>query len=90
MIAAILLLTLMGTPTIYYGYGIGMKNVPIPEDEIQDPQGKMGSKESFDPQRTLMQWNSSDNAGFTTSKPWLRLAEVCTEVNVDTQKADKG
>src|SRR3954464_11915440 len=36
-VAAMLLLTLRGTPTIYYGDEIGMRDVPIPADRIQDP-----------------------------------------------------
>ena len=32
-----LLLTLRGTPTLYYGDEIGMHNVPIPPDRVQDP-----------------------------------------------------
>jgi alpha-glucosidase len=40
-IAAMLLLTLPGTLTMYCGEEIGMTNVPIPPDEVQDPQRKM-------------------------------------------------
>jgi alpha-glucosidase len=36
-VAAMLLLTLPGTLTMYYGEEIGMTNVPIPPDEVQDP-----------------------------------------------------
>jgi alpha-glucosidase len=85
-VAAMLLLTLRGTPTLYYGDEIGMCNVPIPEDEIQDPQGKEG--ESRDPQRTPMQWETGKNAGFTSGNPWLRMAEDAREVNVETQRED--
>ena len=72
-IAAMLLLTLRGTPTIYYGDEIGMTDVPIPQDEIQDPQGvNMPDKNlGRDPSRTPMQWDSSDGAGFSKAKPWL-------------------
>jgi alpha-glucosidase len=66
-VAAMLLLTLKGTPTIYYGDEIEMRDVPIPPDEIQDPQGKnMPDKNlSRDPSRTPMQWDQSANSGFT-------------------------
>lgn len=89
-IAAILLLTLRGTPTLYYGDEIGMRDVPIPADEIQDPQGRnMPDKDlSRDPARTPMQWDSSENAGFTDAKPWLRLDNAYPKINVAAQKED--
>lgn len=87
-VAAMLLLTLRGTPTIYYGDEIGMRDVPIPFQEIQDPQGlNMPDKNlSRDPCRTPMQWNSGANAGFTASKPWLRLDKNSPRENVELQK----
>lgn len=87
-IAAMLLLTLRGTPTIYYGEEIGMTDVPIPFDEVQDPQGlNMPDKNlSRDPSRTPMQWNSSEYAGFSETKPWLRLSSNYKRVNVEIQK----
>ena len=36
-VAAVLLLTLRGTPTLYYGDEIGVADVPIPPDQIRDP-----------------------------------------------------
>jgi alpha-glucosidase len=89
-VAAILLLTLRGTPTIYYGEELGMRDVPIPFDEVQDPQGlNMPDKNlSRDPSRTPMQWNSSTYAGFSTVKPWLRLNSDYRRVNVERQKDD--
>ncbi|MBD1396481.1 DUF3459 domain-containing protein [Pontibacter sp. JH31] len=89
-VAAMLLLTLRGTPTIYYGDEIGMRDVPIPEEEIQDPQGlnMPGLNLSRDPQRTPMQWDNSENAGFSNAKPWLRLPENYRRVNVEAQQDD--
>ena len=89
-VAAMLLLTLRGTPTIYYGDEIGMRDVPIPEDEIQDPQGlnMPGLNLSRDPQRTPMQWDNSENAGFSEAKPWLRLPEDYRRINVKAQQDD--
>jgi alpha-glucosidase len=89
-IAAMLLLTLRGTPTIYYGDEIAMTDVPIPKDEIQDPQGlnMPGKNLSRDPERTPMQWDSSENAGFTRAKPWLRLSASYKRKNVEAQKKD--
>lgn len=89
-VAAMLLLTLRGTPTIYYGEELGMQDVPIPFDEVQDPQGlNMPDKNlSRDPCRTPMQWKSSEGAGFTNAKPWLRLSATYKRVNVESQKDD--
>ena len=89
-VAAMLLLTLRGTPTIYYGDEIGMRDVPIPFEEVQDPQGlNMPDKNlSRDPARTPMQWDSSENAGFTTAKPWLRVDKAYQRQNVEVQRDD--
>lgn len=87
-IAAMLLLTLRGTPTIYYGDEIGLQDVAIPFNETVDPQGlNMPDKNmSRDPARTPMQWDSSVNAGFTASRPWLRVNKAYERNNVQTQK----
>jgi alpha-glucosidase len=89
-IAAMLLLTLRGTPTLYYGDEIGMKDVNIPFNEIKDPQGlnMPDLNMSRDPARTPMQWNSSTNAGFTTGNPWLRISENYASQNVEQQIKD--
>lgn len=90
-VAAVLLLTLRGTPTVYYGDEIGMRDVPIPRNEVRDPQGlNMPDKNlSRDPARTPMQWNGEEeNAGFTKGQPWLRLDRNFKQVNVETQKHD--
>ena len=39
--------------------------------------------------RTPFQWNSSENAGFTTGKPWLAINPNYTEINVETQENDE-
>jgi alpha-glucosidase len=89
-VAALLLLTLRGTPTIYYGDEIGMHDVPIAPEQVQDPQGKnIGGRFSRDPQRTPMQWDGSAKAGFTTGEPWLPLADDAREVNVEALRDDE-
>ncbi|MGE5519623.1 MAG: alpha-amylase family glycosyl hydrolase [Candidatus Dadabacteria bacterium] len=89
-VAAILLLTLRGTPTIYYGEELGMTDVPIPFDEVQDPQGlNMPDKNlSRDPSRTPMQWDSNQYAGFSTVKPWLRISSSYKRVNTESERRD--
>jgi len=83
-VAMMLLLTLRGTPTMYYGDEIGMHNVEIPEDQRQDPW----EFNNRDPQRTPMQWDAGPNAGFSApdATPWLPLAEDYEENNVAAQQ----
>jgi len=92
-VAMMMLLTLRGTPTMYYGDEIGMENVEIPPDKIQDPFEKLdpGKGQGRDPQRTPMQWDGhSNNAGFTTAiEPWLPMSGTWLHINVEAQKADQ-
>ncbi|MEA3086600.1 MAG: alpha-glucosidase [Paraburkholderia sp.] len=73
-VAAVLLLTLRGTPTLYYGEEIGMIDGEIPPDQVQDPAElrQPGIGQGRDPERTPMQWDLSlPHAGFTSGQPWL-------------------
>ncbi|MFG1461828.1 alpha-amylase family glycosyl hydrolase [Xanthobacter sp. DSM 24535] len=87
-VAAMLLLTLRGTPTLYYGDEIGMANVPVPPERIQDPYEKNvpGLGLGRDGVRTPMQWDSGPHAGFSKVDPWLPVAADFTEVNVAAQR----
>lgn len=89
-VAAMMLLTLRGTPTMYYGDEIGMRDVSIPPDQVQDPFEKNvpGLGLGRDPCRTPMQWNAGRNAGFTSGTPWLPLDEDYPVVNVETATAE--
>ncbi|MFI5273945.1 MAG: alpha-amylase family glycosyl hydrolase [Ktedonobacterales bacterium] len=87
-LAQMLLLTLRGTPTCYYGDEIGMADVPIPPERIVDPPGLLDPAVSRDPARTPMQWDSSPCANFTTGQPWLPLATNYPLVNVAAERAD--
>jgi alpha-glucosidase len=91
-VAAMLLLTLRGTPTLYYGDEIGMHDVAIPPDRIQDPFEKNvpGRGLGRDPERTPMQWSAESRAGFTTGEPWLPIAGDYREINVQAQRDDPG
>ncbi|HUQ27673.1 MAG TPA: alpha-amylase family glycosyl hydrolase [Usitatibacter sp.] len=91
-VAAMLLLTVRGTPTMYYGDEIGMRDVPIPPDRVQDPFEKNvpGRGLGRDPERTPMQWNPQPRAGFTTGEPWLPLADDYREINVESERDDPG
>ncbi len=89
-LAAVLLLTLRGTPTMYYGDEIGMRDVPIPAGEVQDQfeKSEPGKGAGRDPERTPMQWDDSAQAGFTSGKPWLRIAADHRSCNVAALEAD--
>jgi alpha-glucosidase len=89
-VGALLLLTLRGTPTWYYGDELGMENVAIPPDLVQDPweKGVPGIGLGRDPVRTPMQWDAGPGAGFTTGTPWLPLAPDYQTHNVAVADAD--
>jgi alpha-glucosidase len=74
-VAAVLLLTLRGTPTLYYGDELGLSDVAIEPSQARDPRElrEPGLGLGRDPVRTPMPWDESENAGFTTGKPWLPL-----------------
>jgi alpha-glucosidase len=90
-VAAMLLLTLRGTPTLYYGDEIGMKQVPIAADQVCDPWEKNlpGRGLGRDGCRTPMQWDSSLHAGFTDGMPWLPLDTDFAVRNVATGRQDR-
>src|SRR3954468_5704361 len=90
-VAAMLLLTLRGTPTLYYGDEIGMQDVPIAPDQVRDPFEKNvpGIGVGRDGCRTPMQWNANANAGFSAVAPWLPVAADFTHENVVNLTADR-
>jgi glycosidase len=92
--AMLLLLTLRGTPTIYYGDELGMADVPVPRELVQDPfeQRVPGLGLGRDPERSPMQWDASENAGFTPPgvKPWLPVARDADRCNVAVQAEQPG
>jgi alpha-glucosidase len=89
-VAAMLLLTLPGTPVLYYGDEIGMADVPIPADAIRDPIAGLVPGRGRDPERTPMRWDDGPGAGFTTGTPWLPLGGDARTVNVAAQRDDPG
>jgi alpha-glucosidase len=88
--AAMLLLTLRGTPTIYYGDEIGMEQVSIAAREVRDPfeRNVPGFGLGRDGCRTPMPWNGSAHAGFSAGRPWLPLGSTHPELNVAEQRRD--
>jgi alpha-glucosidase len=89
-VAAILLLTLRGTPTLYYGDELGMGDVQIPPQLVQDPWEKNvpGLGLGRDPERSPMQWDNRSNAGFSAGTPWLPIATDYQTINVATAGED--
>ncbi|HTV78218.1 MAG TPA: alpha-amylase family glycosyl hydrolase [Steroidobacteraceae bacterium] len=87
-LAALLLLTLRGTPTIYNGEEIGMVDGEIRPDEVQDPWGKNAPGFGRDPCRTPMQWSDEPGAGFTRGTPWLPIPASAATCNVKMQSED--
>ncbi|MGY8679652.1 alpha-amylase family glycosyl hydrolase [Bradyrhizobium sp. UFLA05-153] len=90
-VAAMLLLTLRGTPTLYYGDEIGMNQVAIAPEDVRDPFEKNvpGIGVGRDGCRTPMQWDSSNFGGFSEVTPWLPLPEIYVHANVVNLEADK-
>ena len=91
-VAAMLLLTLRGTPTLYQGDEIGIGEVVIPPDRVRDPQEmrQPGIGLGRDRSRTPMPWDSSPFAGFSTAPPWLPLNADWPTRNVAAQAVDPG
>jgi alpha-glucosidase len=89
-IAAMLLLTLRGTPTVYYGDETAMRDVAIAPTQVRDPLGKNlpGRGLGRDGCRTPMQWDSTTHAGFSSVEPWLPLGGALDQDNVLAQRSD--
>ncbi len=90
-VAAMLLMTLRGTPTIYYGDEIAMTEAEIAPADQQDPWGRVLPGAGRDGCRTPMQWDGSTHGGFSsdaTAKTWLPLSPDYTERNVASQLRD--
>ncbi len=89
-VGMLMLLTLRGTPTIYYGEEIGMVDVPVATADARDPLERREPGRGRDPERSPMQWDASPNAGFTPPgvQPWLPLAPDADRVNVAGQAED--
>lgn len=91
-VAAMLLLTLRGTPTLYQGDEIGIGQVDIPPNRVRDPQElrQPGIGIGRDRSRTPMPWDGSAQAGFTTGEPWLPLNPDWRTRNVAAQEGEAG
>ena len=91
-VMAALYLTLRGTAIMYYGEEIGMENNdPKSKEDVRDPIGKTGwpREKGRDGERTPMQWNTSANAGFSRTTPWLPVPSSYKTHNVATELKDR-
>jgi len=89
-VAAAMMLTLRGTPILYYGEEIGMPMSKVPRKMMDDPIGKKfwPIPVGRDGTRTPMQWNGDRNAGFSGGEPWLPVDPSYVERNVARQDSD--
>jgi alpha-glucosidase len=89
-IAAMLLLTLRGTPTLYYGDELGIGRITVPREAVQDPweKNEPGLGLGRDPSRTPFQWDTTPNAGFTHAKPWLPVDSNYIVFNAERLRKD--
>lgn len=85
-----LLLTLRGTPFLYQGEEIGMRDISLQRNEILDPPGRKYWPLYYgrDGCRSPMQWDDSPHAGFSSANPWLKVHPNYPRRNVAAQQAD--
>jgi alpha-glucosidase len=89
-VAATMLLTLRGTPMIYYGEELGQADVKLSRKQIMDPPGVRywPFHKGRDGCRAPMQWDNSPHGGFTTGTPWLPVHPDSKTKNVKSQDKD--
>jgi alpha-glucosidase len=82
--ALLAVLTLRGTPVLYYGDELGLPQTDVPSDRVRDPVGRDGA-------RTPMPWRAAPGGGFTAPEatPWLPFGRL-EERNVESQLSDHG
>ena len=90
--AAVLLLTLRGQPTLYYGDELALREAEIPPEDQQDPWGIRVPGMSRDGCRTPMPWTPGPGHGFTDPDvtPWLAFGDDAETRNVETLMGDAG
>ena len=94
--AAVILLTLRGTPFLYYGEELGLGDIEVPNEKAIDPPARHASRTfpwwNRDRCRSPMPWTAAPNGGFTSpeARPWLPLVPDAATRNVATQAGDRG
>lgn len=81
--AAVLLLTLRGTPFLYAGEEVGLEDAAVPPERTVDPGGRDGC-------RAPIPWDSSPGHGWAGAEPWLPWPPEPELRNVEIQRGDPG
>lgn len=79
-VAALVLLTLRGTPFLYAGEELGLDDAVVPANRVVDPGGR-------DPQRAPLPWTPDDDHGWA-GDPWLPWAPDIAHRNAAAQRRD--
>jgi len=91
-VAAALLLTLRGTPFLYYGEELAQRNLVVPNRQAIDPPARRASFLfpwwNRDQARGPIAWRPGAGGGFTSGKPWLPLGADAATRNVATESAE--
>jgi alpha-glucosidase len=85
-VAAMLLLTLRGTPTIYYGDEIGLTDTELEPDLICDPLGRAVPSLGRDGARGPMRWDEGNFGGFSSVHPWCSCPAADGLSNVASER----
>jgi alpha-glucosidase len=90
--ALLMLLTLRGTPFLYYGDELGLPDVPSDPQQALDPVARRTGDpaNNRDVCRTPMPWSDEPGGGFTTpdATPWLAFGDLAA-CNVAAQREDR-
>ena len=81
--AAVLLLTLRGTPFLYAGEELGLEDGVVPPDRVVDPGGRDGC-------RSPIPWEPGPTHGWPTADPWLPWPPDPDVRNTETESDDPG
>jgi alpha-glucosidase len=81
--AAVLLLTLRGTPFLYEGEELGLLDADVPPARAVDPGGRDGP-------RAPIPWDPSPGHGWENAEPWLPFPPEVQTRNVESERADRG
>lgn len=82
-------LLMPGISVVYYGDEIGMENGALDATQLRDNFSPSNTPvDSRDLERTPMQWDDSEFAGFSGQQPWLPVHENRQQVNVATETGD--
>ena len=90
--AMMLFAALRGNVILWQGEELGLTQVEIPFDKLQDPEAiaNWPLTLSRDGTRTPMPWTASEqHCGFSNAEPWLPLGDDHATMAVDQQQSDK-